>query len=260
MKIPLKRRLRWVYENLVSGRRQGTEHYDKEIPAEIVEDDFFELLSYLSERDDLYQFLEIGSSSGEGSTKAIVSKLKDRVNVQIHCMEISKVRHENVQDTYGYLPMVKIHRLSTVGLDSFPTKREVKRFYKECSSNLNHYSLAEIYSWLDKDILYLSENRSSILNFSSDGREISGISFIQEKYGIDSFDFVLIDGGEFVGWAEYQLVYGAKVICLDDINSYKCGYAYDALMADVNYQLIAENWKVRNGWAAFERSDEQLQI
>ncbi|MBW2169777.1 MAG: tetratricopeptide repeat protein, partial [Deltaproteobacteria bacterium] len=71
---------------------------------------------------------------------------------------------------------------------------------------------------------------------------------------------VLIDGSEFTGKAELDEVYGAKIIMLDDINGYKNYHNYQRLVADKTYELIAENWQVRNGYAAFRRIADPLPI
>jgi len=141
-----------------------------------------------------------------------------------------------------------VHRLTSVGLDDFPTRKELKHFYQKVTSQLNDYTFDEIYSWLKKDIEYLKAFSEVLI---PDG--VAGIDFIRSKYGISEFDLVLIDGGEFTGHAEFKKLKGAKIICLDDINSFKCRYAYDELIKDPNYHLIAENWKTRNGWAIFEK-------
>jgi hypothetical protein len=80
-----------------------------------------------------------------------------------------------------------------------------------------------------------------------------GIDFVKSNFVKDPFDFVLIDGGEFQGYAEFRMLKGARFICLDDVNSYKCRFAYDELMEDSSYRLYAENWNLRNGWAVFEK-------
>ena len=145
-----------------------------------------------------------------------------------------------------------IHRLSTVGLDHFPTKKELKFFYGNYQSNLNNYTFDEVLSWMIKDVEYLKTHSRILLPGGS-----TGIDFVKNKFKIKSFDFVLIDGGEFVGHSELKFLKGAKIIGLDDINSYKCRYAYDDLASDINYRLVAENWKTRNGWAVFELSTSE---
>jgi hypothetical protein len=241
----------------IKPNREGVEHYDKVIAPEVLDDDFYILLQQLGSRIDLLTFLEIGSSSGAGSTQALVAGINLRESkggTVLHCMEISLPRFEALKDTYSNFDFVKVHRLSSVGLDSFPTKSELKFFYKKFPSALNNYTFDEIYSWMAKDIEYLRMNIDELLTFGHSDHTGSGIEYIKREFEIPQFDFVLIDGGEFLGWAEFKILYGAKVIALDDINSYKCRYAYDALNTDSSYRLIAESWTTRNGWAIFEKN------
>lgn len=250
-----RRILRVIFEKVFIPKREGVEHYDRVIAPEVLQDTFYEQLGKIGAREDLEILLEIGSSSGEGSTKAIVDGIlsrKSRGSATLHCMEISKPRFDALCNRYKSDKFVKVHRVSSVGLQAFPSRTELKRFYKTVPSTLNHYTFDEIYSWMRKDIEYLKLNITELLTFSGDEKTENGIDYLKRHYEIPGFDFVLIDGGEFVGWAEFQLVYGSKVIALDDINSYKCRYAYDALIVDPTYRLIDESWSTRNGWAIFE--------
>jgi hypothetical protein len=257
IKRRLRRGVRVVLEKILKPERVGVEHYEKIIIPEVLNDDFYQMINNISARSDLMKFLEIGSSSGAGSTQALVAGINLRESNEgtvLHCMEISLPRFEALKDTYANFDFVKVHRLSSVGLDSFPTKSELKLFYKKIPSILNNYTFDEIYSWMTKDIEYLRMNFDDLLAFDHSEHTGSGIEYIKREFEIPQFDFVLIDGGEFLGWAEFKILYGAKVIALDDINSYKCRYAYDALNTDSSYRLIAESWTTRNGWAIFEKN------
>ena len=64
---------------------------------------------------------------------------------------------------------------------------------------------------------------------------------------------VLIDGSEFTGKPELDLVYGAKFILLDDIRAYKNYHNYKRLLNDKNYKLIEEQPFLRNGYAIFSK-------
>jgi len=64
---------------------------------------------------------------------------------------------------------------------------------------------------------------------------------------------VLIDGSEFTGHAELNLVMGAKIIALDDINAFKNYQSYQILISDPNYKIIARDVSLRNGFAIFEK-------
>jgi hypothetical protein len=253
----LRRISKIVLEKLVVPNREGIEHYDKVLPPEVANDDFFDALKQLASNPELCNILEIGSSSGEGSTRALIEGVLTRNqhdHVAVYCLEISEVRFKNLKKAYSDFDFVKIFRLSSVGLDSFPSVGELKDFYRNVPSILNNYTFDEVVSWLKKDIEYLTLNQRDLAEQSEIG-SLGGIEYVKKVSKVSVFDLVVIDGGEFLGWAEYNQVKGSRFMCLDDINSFKCRRAYDHLSSDPAYELRAENWNVRNGWAIFERQE-----
>ncbi|MCB9030193.1 MAG: hypothetical protein H6619_04015, partial [Deltaproteobacteria bacterium] len=219
---------------------------DKIIPPEIVNDEFYQVIRSLAENEDLKHVLEIGSSAGEGSTRAFVEGLsKNASNPNLYCLEVSKPRHEALAKTYQSFPFVKCYHASSVPLDSFPSPEEVRDFYYEQNTVLNQYPLSQVLGWRDQDIEYIERNLAPQ----------NGIELIKQDNGIDYFDLVLIDGSEFTGVAELEAVYGARLILLDDINAYKNFENLTALKADPNYELIHENRAIRNGYAVFARKE-----
>ena len=126
-------------------------------------------------------------------------------------MEISKVRFAALQDHYKHLPMVKCYYASSVPLEVFPTVEVVKNFYNSTPSNLNNFPLKTVLGWLNQDIEYIKTH-----NIPQ-----NGIMLIKNEHNIENFDVVLIDGSEFTGIAEFNLLYGAKFILLDDVNTFE---------------------------------------
>lgn len=217
------------------------------IPGEIVQtDSFYQTLQNLASRQDLKTFLEIGSSSGSGSTQAFVSAISQRADadqVKLFCMELSKERFANLKATYEKFSFVKPLNISSVVIDEFPSEQEVSFFYTQTRTALNNYPLEQVLSWLRQDIEYLSQSPQSE----------SGIETIKREWNIKKFDMVLIDGSEFTGEAEMYHVMGARVIALDDVNAHKCFNVYRMLTHHVNYALIQQDLSLRNGYAVFER-------
>jgi hypothetical protein len=64
-----------------------------------------------------------------------------------------------------------------------------------------------------------------------------------------------LDGSEFTGKPEFEIIYGAKFILLDDVICYKNHDNYIKLLNDSNYILIKENLGLRNGYAIFKKRD-----
>lgn len=216
------------------------------IPPEIKNDDFYFLLNRIARDARLRTFLEIGSSSGEGSTEALVTGLRarpDRDLLRLFCMEVSGERFARLRAAYAGDTFVKPYNLSSVGTRQFPSPETISHFYNTVRSQLNHYPLPTVLGWLQADIEYV---RAS-------GLDADGIEIIKKENEILYFDFALLDGSEFTGEREFHAIAGARVIACDDINAFKCFNVYRMLRGNSSYRLVAENPRLRNGFAVFER-------
>ena len=216
------------------------------IPPEVLNDQFYFSLIHCASRPDVKTILEIGSSSGEGSTEAFVQAIRQRPDsssVKLYGMEISQPRFERLCANYKKDSFVKPYRLSSVSTQQFPSKEFVINFYHTIKTNLNSYPVEKLLSWLEQDLNYITQN----------GLDACGIEIIKKDQGIEYFDMVLIDGSEFTGFAELHLVFGAKIIALDDINAFKNFQSYQELSNNPHYKLIARDVRLRNGFAIFER-------
>lgn len=218
---------------------------DRIIPPEIKDDEFYNLIQKLAQQEEIKTVLEIGSSSGTGSTEAFVRGLNQNPHQpSLFCMEVSQSRFQQLQTRYQHQDFVKCYNVSSVKLEQFPTAAEVERFYYQNQTGLNVFPLAQVLGWLRQDIEYIKGQ--SVDN--------NGIQLIKSEHNVEFFDLVLIDGSEFTGAAEFDQVYGAKFILLDDINTFKNYSNYRQLLADKNYRLIAENHHLRNGYAVFRKN------
>jgi len=214
------------------------------IPPEIKNDEFYIAIQKIAKEEDIQTVLEIGSSSGQGSTEAFVTGLRENPNQPVlFCLEISKPRFAELQNTYINEHFVKCYNVSSVSIEQFPEEDEVIRFYNSNQTNLNYYPLEQVIGWRRQELEYIEQSGVS-------GR---GIKKIQEENNIELFDVVLIDGSEFTGSAELEEIYGAKYIILDDINTFKNFGNCQGLLNDPNYTLIAQNGRVRNGYAIFKK-------
>lgn len=213
-------------------------------PPEIINDEFHELIRNLSATERLKYVLEIGSAAGGGSTEAFTAGLSQNEGKPIlFCVEMSLPRFKALEERYRHLDFVKCYNMSTVGIEEFPTEQRVADFYAQSGSSLSKFGLTKVLDWLQQDIQYA---RAS-------GVASGAIERIKEDFGISHFDLVLIDGSEFTGEAELAKVYGAKIILMDDTNTYKNFHARRKLLNDPAYELIADNPALRNGYSAFRR-------
>ena len=219
------------------------------IPPEIRNDVFYQLISWISAMEDIKHVLEIGSSSGGGSTEAFVRGLAANPgSPNLHCLEISKARFEVLSKTYAEYDFVKCHNMSSISVDEFPTEEEVRRFYRDENSRIRQYPIDEVLRWLRQDIQYVSEG----------GVETGAIEHIKRENGIVNFDLVLINGSQFAGDAEFEKLQGAKIIILDDTCTFKTWNVRKRLLADSDYVLVVEDNNLRNGFAVFRRRDVNM--
>ncbi len=228
--------------HFVSGSQ--TTSLDVIIPPEIKNDSFYDMIYSIAKTEEIKTILEIGSSSGQGSTQAFVAGINQNKNrPTLFCLEISLPRFLALKKYYEDNPLVKCYHASSVAINDFPSEHDVTSFYYKHKTSLNRYPIEQIFGWLKQDIEYLNAN-----NIAQ-----NGISLIKKENHIDNFDVVLIDGSEFTGKAELNYVYGAKFILLDDINAYKNFETFNILSFDKNYTLIEHQPHLRNGYAIFKK-------
>lgn len=216
------------------------------IQPEILNDEFHATLKKYASRQDLKTFLEIGSSSGGGSTNAFVTGIKERsdaTEVRLFCMEVSRTRFKALAKHYADDDFVRCYNISSISTNEFPSQEEVINFYNTTKTTLNNYPLDTVLEWLKTDINYVEKS----------GSDTNGIKLIKEANNIKNFDMVLIDGSEFTGERELNFTIGAKVIALDDVNAFKCWNAYQILLNTTHYKLLEHNFSLRNGYAFFEK-------
>jgi len=219
------------------------------IAPEIKRDRFYRAIQKLAREAEIKTVLEIGSSSGEGSTDAFVTGLQQNPHQPtLFCVEASKPRFQKLQQRYRDNPQVKCYNVSSIALENFPHDRAVIDFYQTIDTDLNTYPLDRVLGWLHQDIQYVQESQI----------RDRGIEIIKQENGIDSFDLVLIDGSEFTGEQELEEVYGAKYILLDDINTFKNHNSHQRLLDDLNYRLVEQDRTLRNGYSIFVRTGDRL--
>lgn len=217
---------------------------ERTIPPQIIEDDFYSLIITVASRPDVQTILEIGSSAGEGSTEAFVTGMKlNPSSPSLFCLEISHARFSELVTRFADDPAIRCYNASSVPERSFASEDEVLDFWLKRTSKFSAFPLPLVLSWLSQDKTYLN----------SSGVEDNGIRSIMDHNGIEQFDVVLIDGSEFTGKAELDLIYGARIVLLDDIDTFKNYENFRRLSFDPIYDLKHENHTIRNGFAMFEK-------
>ena len=221
---------------------------DDVIAPEIVNDPFACWISDICGRREVRSIIEIGSSSGDGSTQAILMGIKDRSDLSemiICCFELSQVRFENLEKNVSTFDIVYAYNLPSIASSEFPSEDEVEKFMVDCDGPLQSLPVERVVGWLRQDIEYVRRS----------GRDINGISAVKLRHNLETFDAAIIDGSEFTGAVELRYLIGSKYILLDDTETFKCRSAYEQLSSDVRYNCVAYDPKLRNGYAIFERID-----
>ena len=143
---------------------------------EIKNDEFYDYIQKIAQEENLKFILEIGSSSGEGSTEAFVTGIRNNPNrPNLFCMEVSQIRFEQLKKRYEKDEFVKCYNVSSVSLEKFPDETEVINFYNQQETGLNYYPVEQVLDWLKQDIEYVQASQV----------ETNGIEKIKQEYNID---------------------------------------------------------------------------
>ena len=174
---------------------------DRLLSPQIKGERFYRAIRRVAATPVVRTVLEIGASSGGGSTEALVAgALANPAGPpQLHSIEISQARFAGLVQRYREYPFLSPYNVSSVPSSAFPPEEQIVRFYGEVRSKLRNNRLPKVLRWLRQDLAYLAEHPDL---------DAPGIQQIRKKLGIVHFDAVLIDGSEFTGRAELEEVYG----------------------------------------------------
>jgi hypothetical protein len=185
--------------------------------------------------------LEIGSWDGEGSTFCFVEAMKQNAGQKfLACIEIDKQKISILSQRYKAFDFVQPIYGSSINYEEMLYKdfEEIWNSpYNKINKNITDKQLVK--SWFDRDIELLKKVKTSAINY------------LKNYY----WDSVLIDGGEFTGYSEFNLLKNkTKFLFLDDVHhAFKCYEIYEELKNDNNWELLNENKNIRNGYAIFKR-------
>ena len=173
-------------------------------------------------------FLEVGTWNGMGSTKAFSDGFKKRDDDFVFfSLECNKDKWYDAYKLYEFND--KMHILNEVIWNEEP--HNFYQIFPKCQTN-------EIYKhWHNVDLrnMKLCEvflNRSNLPNI---------------------FDVILLDGGEFTTYFEYQLLKNrCKVLMLDDTECDKCKLIVREISSDPTWRIIQQE-TLRNGYLIAEK-------
>lgn len=211
------------------------------IPPEIVNDEFARTLEWLIAAQPVTSILELGASSGEGSTACFMRGLHHNHTANLFSLEASKERFTALQQRYENRARITCINAFSVPVSEWLTHSDIDLLVSEYG---NEFGSATYKQWLQQEIDYQAQS----------GVPTDGIAQAVARNEGKPFDVVLIDSSLFSGMAELRATLGAKFIALDDIRSMKNGPNVKRLTADPRYKLLARGHE-RYSWAVFNRTD-----
>jgi hypothetical protein len=188
----------------------------------------------------IYSILEIGAFNGDGSTQVIAEALsKKKKKVSLTSLEYDPQRFIELKKNTEKYNFVKTINQSSIGRDSFTSwDFDLDVWTSSYNGLKKSFDLEQVRGWHQNDVELIKQISSGFLEDNT-----------------DSWDAVLIDGGEFCGYDEFRLVKDrTQCIMLDD--SYKAFKTFRArveLESDPDWTLEWFDPNIRNGASIFVR-------
>ena len=188
--------------------------------GQIMQNDFSREIEKYAANVNNKTFLEIGTWNGLGSTKAFVNGLSNRTdNYVFYSLECNKDKVHLAQKLYRNFN--NVHILNEVIWNEMPS--DFYQIFPECKTEATYKK------WNEIDILNMQQCEL----------------FLTRTNLPDIFDVLLLDGGEFTTYYEFQILKNkCKFIMLDDTNTNKC-------------KLIVDEIKQSNQWSVLKESNER---
>ena len=164
-------------------------------------------------------YLEIGTWNGLGSTKCFIEGFKERNDdFKFYSLECNSDKSRFAADLYKDVPNVYILNQTLLTEDDY---KDAEKVFPNMAKN-----------WYKNDM----DNIKTCNNFE-----------------IENVDVVLLDGGEYTTYFEFQKIRDkCNIIMLDDTNTDKCRQIVIELKNDTNWKLMVEDDE-HNGFAIFKK-------
>ena len=184
--------------------------------------------------------LEIGSWDGTGATRCFIDAMEDFSTKSLTCLEIDKKKFNSLVKNVGDYSWVKCYNRSSINCSKL-IDFGFDRIWNSLFNPLIHFPDTEketVKEWYTGDV--------DLMKKYPEG-------FLEEDDTI--YDAVLIDGGEFTGYFEFEwdcLAYEKSVEGLDwGLSSYV--EKEEEVPQHILEAMIDHRKKVRNGFAIFKR-------
>lgn len=208
--------------------KKGYKSLQKKKIGQICNDSFSTEITNYASNLNYKSFLEIGTWNGLGSTMAFSTGFKNREDDYIfYSLECNK--DKCIDAAKLYTNNDKIHILNEVIWNEQPN--DFYKIFPQCLSN-NMYK-----HWNEIDIINMKN-----CNLFLDRPNLPEI-----------FDVILLDGGEFTTYYDFQILKTrCKILMLDDINVNKCKLIVEEIKSDKSWKIIKSD-NARNGYLIAEK-------
>lgn len=200
--------------------------------------EFGDYLSTVASDPQYKTYLEVGTWKGNGSTRCVIEgilKRPEETMDNVHFYSIESNLNFFAEAFQLWLPS---------GLP----------FLHLCYGKLHENGL------MTPGEIESSEHFNGIVThynmwYIQDCKDYAAAPFLKPKYFPKEIDVVILDGGEFSGYADWLSVKekNPKVVCLDDTTVMKNKHVYLELKNSEQWEILYDNPSHRHGWAAFRR-------
>lgn len=200
-------------------------------------------LDLLARQDHVRTVLEIGTYDGEGST-FVLSRALRQTGGRLWSVEVCADHHRKARAFYAdkELPVELVSGLSL-----------------SCDA----YLPFEEYWPLVERTAHESEYPGDYRHWYEEERELAALAEDERILrrlldGVEAFDLVLLDGGEFLSEAEFDVLepHIRHYVVMDDTNGERCiknARPRERILADDRWEVLVDALDERNGWLAARR-------
>jgi hypothetical protein len=196
-----------------------------------------ELFKLASDRA-IQSFCEVGTWKGYGSTRCLVEGCLTRSpaemkHLAIYSLEANRGFYDEAAARWAPQNIPFLNLLYGKLHDNGIMTREEITTHPFFSVIKSHYDL-----WYEQDV-----------------KDYNACPNVVNKLPT-KIDMVLIDGGEFCGYADWLALQklNPKIVALDDVNVLKTNRIYNELLTDKQRWTLFRAGNDRNGWAIFKSS------
>jgi len=213
----------WEYND-----KENYNYHKKNNIGQIWDDSFSNEIKKYASNLKYKTFLEIGTWNGLGSTRSFSNGFINRNDDYVfYSLECNKDKYMDAIKLYA--DNDKIHILNEVIWNEEPN--DFYKIFPQCLTN-NMFK-----HWNEVDIINMKKCNL----------------FLNRPNLPDIFDVILLDGGEFTTYYEFQILKNrCTILMLDDINVDKCKLIVKEIESDPSWKIIKKE-NTRNGFLIAEK-------